>query len=93
MEKWHKLALFVAFVVSATLAVEARYASSGFVKQVEQRLDQKINTDRLDNLQERIWKLEDRYGLGCETCPSVVKDEYRELQKEYEFLLKKIKEE
>jgi len=77
-------------IVSATIAVEARYAKSAYVKQVEQRLDQKIVTDRMDSIQNRIWKLEDRYGIACAECPDVVKDEYRELEKEYEFLDRKI---
>lgn len=77
-------------IVSATIAVEARYAKSAYVKQVEQRLDQKIVADRMDNIQDRIWKLEDRYGISCENCPDVVNDEYRELEKEYNQLEDKI---
>jgi len=44
----------------------------------------------MDSIQDRLWKLEDRYGLDCANCPDVVKDEYRELQREYDFLEKKV---
>ena len=79
LEKWHKVALFIAFIVTATLGIEARYASSGFVKQIDERLEQKILSDRRANLQERVWNLDDRFGPGCLECDLIVKDEYRRL--------------
>ena len=87
---WRLILLFVTAIVLTTLGFEARYAKSAYVVQVEQRLDQKITQDRVDNIQNRIWKLEDRYGLECVDCPPVVKDEYRELQKEKEQLENKL---
>ncbi|RLC88888.1 MAG: hypothetical protein DRJ03_01215 [Chloroflexi bacterium] len=48
------------------------------------RLEQKIQEDKLDNIQERIWRLEDRYGHDCSNMPQAVLDTYRSLLLEKE---------
>ena len=47
--------------------------------QVEQRLDYKINSDQRDQIQNQMWKLEDRYK-DVDKMPKDVKDNYRDLQ-------------
>ncbi len=41
--------------------MDERYASSKEVVQIAQRLDYKIMADQLQSIQERIWRIEDRY--------------------------------
>lgn len=43
------------------------------------RLEQQILTDRHEKLQERLWKIEDRYGFDLATAPETVREEYREI--------------
>ena len=69
-------------VVGTAFTVDNRYAKDQQVKQVEQkvkqvekRLDKKILKDRANALQERIWKLEDRYN--GKKIPAAVKEELR----------------
>ena len=69
--------------------IETEYARASDLRRVEQRLDYKITYDQYMSVQERIWKLEDRYGK-IENMPDAVKDEYRELLKEKEMLKIKI---
>ena len=61
------------------------------VKKIGYRLDQKIQQDRVDSLQERLWKLEDRYP-DLTKMPQEIKDEYRKLKSEKETLEKYIGE-
>jgi peptidoglycan hydrolase CwlO-like protein len=66
-------------------AVETHYAKKAEVQLLAERLDQKILQDRLYNIQERIWKLQDRYET-IEKMPTSVKEEYRNLEMEKEQL-------
>ena len=50
------------------------------VQKVEKRLDVKILKDRANTLQERIWKLEDRYEK--KKMPKTVQEELRKLKAE-----------
>jgi hypothetical protein len=54
-----------------------RYASGADLKKLEDRLEYKITGDQQKSVQERIWKLEDRYN---KSMPPEVKDEYRKLK-------------
>ncbi len=65
-------------------------ANSTEVKEIRQRLDYKITADQLKTIQERLWKLEDRYGKKT-VMPESVKEEYRELDKSKEELSDKLK--
>ena len=64
--------VIIATVVGATVKIDTRYAKqtqiqtqigqvSEAVTYVGKRLDQKILQDRINDLQDRIWKIEDRY--------------------------------
>ena len=72
-------------LVGTAFTVDNRYAKDEQVKQVEQqvqkvekRLDKKILKDRANALQERIWKLEDRYEK--KKMPKTVQEELRKLK-------------
>lgn len=59
------------------------------LEQVSMRLDNKIIQDDMSAIQQRIWKLEDRY----ENAPSQeLKDEIRELESDKEELELQLKE-
>ena len=69
-------------LVGTAFTVDNRYAKDQQVKKVEQkvqkvekRLDVKILKDRANALQERIWKLEDRYN--GKKIPTTIKEELR----------------
>ena len=64
------------------VAIDSRWAKAGEVKQISQRLDQKIYSDRVDRIQERMWRLEDRFGSVCEKMPIESREEYRKLRDE-----------
>jgi len=42
-------------------------------------------------VQERMWKIEDRYGMEVAKMSAEVRDQYRELKKEYDEIMEKIK--
>lgn len=75
-------------IVSFCFAVNSIYAKQSYVKNLEQRLDYKIKQDRYNTLQERIWKLEDRYHN--KEMPISVKEEIRKLREEKNILEKKL---
>ena len=62
--------------------IEHYYAHEDDVMLIEQRLDEKIQGDYYDRLQQRIWRLEDRYGPQAQKGPESVREEYRQLMNE-----------
>ena len=66
-------------------AVHSYFAKDKDLKLVEYRLNTKILQDKIDYLQIRIWKLEDRYG-SLDKMPSDIKSQYRQLQKDLKRL-------
>lgn len=52
------------------------------IQSISIRLEQKIQSDRLSNIQQRIWQYEDRYGTDCSKMPNNVRSEYRNLLKD-----------
>lgn len=62
--------------------VDNRYAHQGDVQLISMRLEQKVLTDRASQIQQRIWKIEDRYGSDLKEAPETVKEEYRQLKME-----------
>ena len=82
-------------IIGTFFTVDNRYAKQDQVeiieekiKVVDKRLDLKIMRDRGDYLQERIWKVEDRYF--DKEIPQEQKDNVRRWQKEYDSIMKKI---
>ena len=52
------------------------------IQKLSTRLEQKIQDDRLNNIQERMWRLEDRYGKDPSLMPVDARDTYRRLCEE-----------
>lgn len=86
-------------IIGTVYKLDIRWHQATALAKVEQqvagvnaRLEIKICNDKLNNIQERMWKLKDRYGEDLDEFPQDAKDEYRRLEKEKEELEKKIKE-
>lgn len=83
-------------VVGAGYAYLETFAKKETVVAIDQRLQQKIVGDRLYQLQQQLWSLQDRYGPNCvkgdksirETCRNVLQ-QLQEAQDELEQLRKK----
>ena len=84
---------------------ESRYAKANEVAMIAERLDQKIIQDRMESIQERMWKMEDKWaerfsietGRIHDTLDELLhfmapeaRDQYRFLQYEYQELAKKL---
>jgi len=76
----------------AYLYIDSWKADAEDLKLVEQRLDQKILTDRKYEIKDRIYVLEERHGVGCIECSQTIKEEYRELQDDLEEVEEAIKD-
>ena len=59
---------------------------------LEVRIDIKTLEDYRDNLQERVWKLDDRYGIGCAECVEEVRDMYTKTVIDIEKIDTKLRE-
>jgi len=81
-----RASITVGLIISTTvlidmgIKVDSHYAKAARLTLVELRLEQKILSDKADNLQDRIWKLEDRYRGDISKMPITVKEEYRLLK-------------
>lgn len=90
----------LAGLIFGVSAYETKFATaediSNIRKDVEllgERLENKIQEDRIHALQERIWKLEDRYGgVMVPQAPQAVKEHYRELRYALELAKTRVKE-
>ena len=94
------IAVVVGFctMMGTAFTIDSRYAKVGemsevneYVQQVDKRLELKILKDRADAIQERMWKIEDRYGMNIAEMPNDRRDQYRKLKKEYDEIMEKIK--
>jgi hypothetical protein len=84
-------ATFIGLIVTiftAYFAIDSHYAKAAEMKilaaenkRLEMRLDQKIVSDRSDSIQQRIWKLEDRYP-DRRKAPPEIQEMWRQLEKE-----------
>jgi hypothetical protein len=86
-------------MVGTAFTIDNRYAKTSdmaevneYVQQVDKRLEIKILKDRANALQERMWKIEDRYGDDVSKMPKDKRDQYRKIKKEYDEIMEKIKE-
>jgi len=77
--------------IAVWVYMDERWAHAEDVEKLSQRLDNKIAQDRIDYLDQRIWKIEDRYPKG--KMPIMVLDQYRGLKKERAKLEQKMKKE
>ena len=93
------LAIGLCTMVGTAFTIDSRYAKieqidevQSFAELVDKRLELKILKDRADALQNRMWKLEDRYGMDISKMPEGVREQYRELKKEYDEIMDKLKD-
>ena len=79
-------------ILTGTLfKLDSRWAKAGDVEQLAIRLEQKIQSDRADNIQERLWKLEDKFGYDVSKMPPTIRDQYRILQQERQEINRKLR--
>ena len=88
-EKYTGIFLTIVSICSALFAVDAYYAKAEAVEKLELRLEQKILSDREDRVQERIWRLEDRFVSQQRQPPEVV-EQLRALNKEKADIMRKL---
>ena len=95
---WIALLIGLTTLVGTMFALDNRYAKTedisdieSYVEQVDKRLEIKILKDRANAVQERMWKIEDRYGMEVAKMSEEVRGQYRELKKEYDEIMQKIK--
>ena len=87
-----KISVILGLIISLTVIVGAgakldrRWAKADQLAMVEQRLDQKIIQDRIKAIQERLWRLQDKYGDMISNMPELIRDQYRRLMKEMKVL-------
>ena len=84
-------------ILTVTVKLDGRWAKAKDMeelnielKHTQTRLEQKIQEDRSYNIQERLWKLEDRYGYKEEEMPSEIRDQYRRLKDDKERIDKEL---
>ena len=78
------------FIIGLLFTLDNRWAKAEKLELVAMRLEQKIEKDRAFILQERIWKIDDRYKWKGLEMPDLVLDEYRRLNKEMQEILKEL---
>jgi len=67
--------------------VDNRFANKDDMHLIELRLEQKIQQDRVQQIQQRIWQIEDRYREKLQRPENQdAYDEYRKLKSELEGL-------
>lgn len=60
--------------------VDNHYAHQDDVELISMRLEEKITNDRVNQIQSRIWRLEEQYGLDRTKWPQSVLQEVKELE-------------
>ena len=81
------LAALVTSLYSGAVWIDDRYANKDDVRLIELRLEQKIQQDRVQQIQQRIWQIEDRYRDKLQRPEnSDAYNEYRKLKDELEGL-------
>ncbi len=94
MNKYLTTIVALLAIVGGVFGAVTYFASASDLQATEQRLNNYILGDRYAQVQERIWKIEDRYELGTSrsrAMPQSVKEELRELRKELELLKAKLR--
>lgn len=68
--------------------VDERYAHQDDLEMVNMRLDEKMNNDRVNQVQQRIWLLEKEYGMDRSKWPQSAQQEVKDLELKKEKLEK-----
>ena len=66
-------------LIGIVLATDGYVAKAKDLEMTNMRLDQKIIQDYTRDIQERIWRLEDKFGTDCSKMPADLRKTYREL--------------
>lgn len=87
--------IITALITAGTLAtgvffIEDRYAKCADVQELSRRLDYKIEGDKLMQMRQRLWQLEDRYAVKPASEPE--KTELRELKEDVESQKSKVQQ-
>lgn len=85
---WIAIIVGMLTIVGSLYAFDKHYAKAERLEMVELRLSQKILQDRADWIQERIYRLEDRYVDRI--MPQSVIEEYRRLKDEHRQIDQKL---
>lgn len=95
MDRTHKIIILIISAITLSGMIwgswrhfDSTYARASEVRQLEERLDYKIIQDQVNGLQDRIWKLDDRFQ--GKKMPTEILEEYRRLKKDKEYLEKKL---
>jgi len=84
--------VLLGFVFSVYFYADRIYAKEKDLRNLEVRVDHKIIKDLRDDVQQRIWKYEDRYGDKLEKANQHTKEEFRELIQDKEELDDKLED-
>lgn len=85
-----EIVVTVCIMVGMVVGALNYLAKASDLQLVEMRLDQKIVSDQIMQLQQRIWQLQDRnYGPCTNWTDQKDKDEYRKIEAEIEMLKKR----
>lgn len=76
----------LAILMGVVFKLDNRWAKAKDVQRLALRLDQKINLDRANALQERMWMLEEKFG-SVNNMPKEIKKEYRLLKQEWKLIM------
>ena len=95
---WIAVMVGITTLMGAVWRLDSRYVKQveidsvkSSVEQVSARLDNKIATDRMNAIQERLWYLEDKFGMETKEMPEAIRTHYRKLKLELEEINKKLK--
>jgi len=78
-ERWNEESCISAYAQDVKANGEKIEELTVAASKISKRLDQKILEDQSNNLQNRMWKLEDRYGQPAQMTPEQ-REIYRNLQ-------------
>lgn len=67
-------------IAGAVYGATELFARKTEVQLIAARLDQKIMGDQAAQIQNRIWRIEDRFGKDCQRCDDDTKKEWRRLK-------------
>lgn len=90
LKKYLTIAVSILVFVSAIVGANEYLAKASELELISMRLDQKILNDRLYNLQNRVWAIEDRYGTDVTKMLENIRTEYRRLLREIEELKRRL---
>ena len=83
------IATIIGLCFSTYFFIDTRYAKCADVKQLENRLDYKIENDKLMAIQQRTWQLEGHYPQITQAPPDI-QQQYKELKSDLEMQRNKV---